>query len=181
MEAATTGYAQMIKSAVEGRVPINLPVKVGRKTRKIKRLTRKSSLFLPKRDKAVKPENIMKTKRGAGEKRSPEDPEKASTRTKQGAGERTSPEDPKNVSRKPPQTVLFIPYTPESLLTKSIQKGEDNMAKSAYGRVKVVETLGPGFKSWLGHHFLKCCVCSRLFELQISARRLVYPAHIIPN
>ena len=55
----------------------------------------------------------------------------------------TERKDPGDLSEIPPETILFVPYTPNSELKRAIQKSENEMAKSAFGRVKVVETLGP--------------------------------------
>ena len=59
--------------------------------------------------------------------------------------------EPQNMSDVPPETVLFIPFTPNSELKRSVQQAENEMARSAYGRVKVVETLGPKMNNSLSN------------------------------
>ena len=52
----------------------------------------------------------------------------------------------------PPETVIFVPFTPEGQLKKSIQAIDDLvMGNQKAGRVKVVETLGNSFLNSLGN------------------------------
>ena len=41
----------------------------------------------------------------------------------------------------PPESVLFIPHTPNGRLKKVLQEAENQMNKHSFGRVKMVETL----------------------------------------
>ena len=48
-----------------------------------------------------------------------------------------------NIGDQPPETLLFIPFTPMGEQKKSLQAAEKLTGTSPFGRVRIVETLGP--------------------------------------
>ena len=121
--AAATGYARMAKSEIEGKVPVNRPEKSGRKTRLVKKLVGKSTWFKSKNN--PDQEQEVPTEAPAMHSRVKNSYAKAKK-------EATNPE-----------TVMFIPHTPDSGLKKALQ-GIDDLVNngSKFGHVKMVETQG---------------------------------------
>ena len=58
---------------------------------------------------------------------------------------------PENLKDIPPESVLFVPYTPNSGLKKELQMTEKQFNKNGFGKVKVVETLGPKLNNQLSN------------------------------
>ena len=114
LEAAAKGYARMVTAEMKDGSPINRPEKSGRKARRVKRLTGKSTWFKRK----PKGQDLPNTK-------------KANCRSTPGA---------KVQAPASPETVLFVPHTPNSELKKVLQKVDTEVSgRSKYGRVKVIE------------------------------------------
>ena len=102
---------------------------LGRKARKVKRLTSKGSWFKKK----VSGTEMHKVRLSSRPK-----PKK---KTQQST----------DCSTSQPETVLFIPNTPDSQLKKILQAAEAILNKFSFGRVKVVETLGPKLNQQLSN------------------------------
>ena len=111
-------------------MPRNWQSQPARSLRKIKRLTGKATWFTKTKSK----EDQIQVKMP---------PQKTF--------KRKPPNEPTNNTEVPPETVLFVPYTPRSELKKDIMKAEQNMARSSYGRVKIVETIRPKLNQMLSN------------------------------
>ena len=121
LEAATVGYTRMVENEVKGISLINRPEHKGRKSRMVKKLRGKATWF-----KKIGNKNAPKIPNGL---RKP-----YKTRIPQQGIEA-------NRNQTPPESVLFIPFTPNGGLKKALQEAESQLNRFSFGRVKMVETL----------------------------------------
>ena len=133
LRSAIRGYAKQVKRQVTGGTPINRPEHLGRQSRLVKKLTSKSSWF--KRVPSEEEQTFRPGKIRA----------KLTTRTMT---------DHTKVKGKyiGPETVLFIPFTPESQLKHELQAIDKQIqGQVKHGSVKVVEGQGPKLIESLGN------------------------------
>ena len=111
----------MVASEISGGQPINRPEHLGKQARRVKRLTGRSAWFNKTSTSQVKEKSVLQK---------PKRPGKLNL-------------TPANVQNIPPETDLFVPFTPESGLKREIQAAEQEFNKNGHAKVKIVETLGP--------------------------------------
>ena len=109
----------MVANEIAGIGFSNRPEHSGRKTRRVKKLTGKSSWF-------KKPKN-------------PYTVSYSSSKTKKRWPKKNNPD---KLSDIPPESVLFIPFTSKSGLKRSLQEVEARFNKLGFGKVGIVETIG---------------------------------------
>ena len=109
----------MVAYEIAGVSLINRPEHSGRKSRRVKKLTAKSSWF-------KKPRNPLTVSKSSFK-----------------AKHRRPKYKPTKLSDIPPESVLFVPFTPNSGLKKSLQEVENQFNRLGFGKVRVVETQGP--------------------------------------
>ena len=135
LEAACRGYERMIGNQIRGTQPVNRPESFGRKSRRLKKITGKSTWF--------------KVKKGQEE-----DSLGVQLQGNRNRGHTKSRKTPTQLTdvRAHPETVLFVPHTPNGELKKLIQQADTQVSgRNPFGRVKVVETLGPKLNNQLSN------------------------------
>ena len=100
-----------------------MPEHSGRKTRRVKKLTGKSSWF-----KKPKNPHTVSYSSSKAKKRWPK--------------KNQNPGKPDNLSDIPPESVLFVSFSPNSGLKRSLQEVEARFNKLGFGKVRIVETIG---------------------------------------
>ena len=123
LKNALRGYSKMVENEVDGKCPINRPEAVGKLGRRVKTLIGKSSWF---------------TNKSQSEKQ------------KDTTGSKSKPMK-KGEPPEPPETILYVPFTPGSVLKKEIQSLEDTLNTSKFGRVRVLERLGRSVIETIGN------------------------------
>ena len=123
LEASVTGFERILKGEKEGTGSLHRSDKSTRKIRRWKNLCGKSQWFQPAGTKSA---DQQTGKRGKKRKR-------------EGEGSQTEIE-----------SILYVPYTPDSELRKRLQKVEDSLLQGRLtGRIRIVERLGQNIKEIL--------------------------------
>ena len=124
LQAASVGYGRLIKAETEGGRKINRPASYGQKKRIVKRLTGKSTWFKAKPN----PDSQLQA---------PSNSRKKSRKVMRGV----------------PETVMFVPHTPNGDLKKALQKIDAKVnGQCKFSAVKMVETLGPNLNNSLSNN-----------------------------
>ena len=122
LEAASVGYGRNIKSEISGGRRVNRPESFGQKRRIVKRLIGKSTWFKSKASETFSNSSGLKKKK--------------SNRQLRGV----------------PETILFVPHTPNGELKRALQKIDSKVnGNCKYSTVKMVETLGPKLNNSLSN------------------------------